>query len=790
MPPWIESFCKHIVPVMYSFIIIIILSANAAKIAFRDCTESCIFPLEYSISTNNTIDYVSLSSAFQISFDLKLWRSAPQTANIFDIYSLSSGSSLLSFSLESSTNTLQVYYKGSAVIGLSMAAVFKNPITYSSISIKIDPSSMTLQSETVITQLTPQPIITNTTVFTYGPRNYILSFGGNYAATAFGSARSITINGPVCCSQTSYYLTAWQQCSSALEYGFKTVSGCATCISYQCIDWTFRSTAMQKKELQYLEETKTSVYFAVGSYGNDPKRAGLCYRMKMKGVKSDIVMQVISARGDPNPHIIAGGGQLGLQEACTYSGTTVPQFPGGRGSDANPTWGDIYVGLNDKASCPYLPSVPLCQPAPPQDTMPILCNMTVWAGLGYKTLIQSFCQVTCPYQLYTATGLRRTDDVPNAQCSAGVPITTGLVLFKYMDCARPTYSNRALIGGPVDPNFQSVTPCRRDGYQRINSLPDRPSLEPTLRPSVKPVSASPSFDSLCCKNSDYYLYDWQYCANPADPANVNVTTCSPAPQYYSSVSDWGAQYGGWTDIQSLSPGGQLSRVQDCAKPFYAWGTGKGRFDPSNSKIVTCRRDGYTRINAPTYFPTAIPTPVSMPTPSPTYAPTSNTSLCCTENVYGPSQWPYCTNAADSSLKTTIQPTPSPTLQPLCCQETGHKGDSWKTCKNAADPSVIAGGAPVFPPTDVPTEEPTISPAPTPMSSNGTSDAVGVQQQKGGSTADTNSLSSPKWISIIGAVVLVGVILIIVAMCELCLRLTWRKELREKIRYSRIQRGQA
>lgn len=44
--------------------------------------------------------------------------------------------------------------------------------------------------------------------------------------------------GPVCCSQTSYYLTAWQQCSSALEYGFKTVSGCATCISYQCIDWS------------------------------------------------------------------------------------------------------------------------------------------------------------------------------------------------------------------------------------------------------------------------------------------------------------------------------------------------------------------------------------------------------------------------------------------------------------------------------------------------------------------------------------------------------------------------
>ena len=49
---------------------------------------------------------------------------------------------------------------------------------------------------------------------------------------------------------------------------------------------------MQARELQYLQETKESVFFAVGSYGNDPKRAGMCYRMKLRGVKSDIIMQV------------------------------------------------------------------------------------------------------------------------------------------------------------------------------------------------------------------------------------------------------------------------------------------------------------------------------------------------------------------------------------------------------------------------------------------------------------------------------------------------------------------
>ena len=229
------------------------------------------------------------------------------------------------------------------------------------------------------------------------------------------------------------------------------------------------------------------------------------------------------------------------------------------------------------------------------------------------------------------------------------------------------------------------------------------------------------------------------------------TTGSPAPQYYSSVSDWGAQYGGWTDIQScskipktpvcalnpadnlqdlcrwsfaqkirlagqfvasnptitqmcevqcpqelwkavgyrrldgsnltsscpanvgVSPGGQLSRVQDCAKPYYAWGTGKGRFDPSNSKIVTCRRDGYTRINTPTYSPTAVPTPVSMlnvslpttvpttvrtPSPSyvvtavPTFEPTQS-KQCCADTHYADWEWPYCSNAADPLVNANI-----------------------------------------------------------------------------------------------------------------------------------------
>ena len=110
---------------------------------------------------------------------------------------------------------------------------------------------------------------------------------------------------------------------------------------------------------------------------------------------------------------------MGLQEACTSSGSAAPQFPGDHGSESNPTFGDIYVGLNDKSSCYYLPTSPLCQPSPPQDNLQTLCNVSIWRGLTYKSTIQSLCQVACPSQLYQATGLRRSDEgVSSSTCTA------------------------------------------------------------------------------------------------------------------------------------------------------------------------------------------------------------------------------------------------------------------------------------------------------------------------------------------------------------------------------------
>ena len=153
----------------------------------------------------------------------------------------------------------------------------------------------------------------------------------------------------------------------------------------------------------------------------------------------------------------------------------------------------------------------------------------------------------------------------------------GLLLYKYMDCVRPTYSNKALISGPVDPNYQQVVPCRRDGYERINSLPSRPTRDPTPRPTRKPVSSSPTFDTLCCKNSDYYLYDWQYCANPADPKNVNVATCDVCMAY--SCVDWLAGSAGMKQREAA----YLARTGD--RVFF----GVGSYGSDPSKAGLCYR---------------------------------------------------------------------------------------------------------------------------------------------------------------------------------------------------------
>ena len=90
--------------------------------------------------------------------------------------------------------------------------------------------------------------------------------------------------GEMCCEYTPYGpASKWRACNNAANPSLGNVRTCDTCLSYQCLDWTAGSAAMQKREASFAANSGIQVYFAVGSYSNDPTRAGLCYRLNVKG---------------------------------------------------------------------------------------------------------------------------------------------------------------------------------------------------------------------------------------------------------------------------------------------------------------------------------------------------------------------------------------------------------------------------------------------------------------------------------------------------------------------------
>lgn len=54
------------------------------------------------------------------------------------------------------------------------------------------------------------------------------------------------------------------------------------------------SQLMQQREDEYKNATGDSVYFAVGSFGTDNSKGGLCYRITIPDSNRDIIAQAHS----------------------------------------------------------------------------------------------------------------------------------------------------------------------------------------------------------------------------------------------------------------------------------------------------------------------------------------------------------------------------------------------------------------------------------------------------------------------------------------------------------------
>ena len=136
--------------------------------------------------------------------------------------------------------------------------------------------------------------------------------------------------------------------------------------------------------------------------------------------------------------MVADGG-FGLFDACADG--PEPMY-----NSTKSKWGNQYGGVPTKAGCSQLPQYSVCQYNKPQDDLRTLCEFSfdagfrITAGSGVSTnpIIRKMCQVACPMELYTATGLRRSDEKPAVfTCGAGAQMEkSGGHLTRMMDCGK------------------------------------------------------------------------------------------------------------------------------------------------------------------------------------------------------------------------------------------------------------------------------------------------------------------------------------------------------------------
>lgn len=257
-----------------------------------------------------------------------------------------------------------------------------------------------------------------------------------------------------------------------------------------CIDWSFGSHAMVKRETAFNARQKDSVYFGIGTYGTsaDPQRGlGACYRLKVDTLDRDLLVQSVNTGSDVSGNqfdLQQGDGGTGAFNNC--AGKPGSMFPGD-----NNVWGHIYGGVDHRAECAKLP--PYTQDGSKmkasKDNLIALCEYAfdkkVRGEGGANPSLLDAHRVKCPEELIDMTGIQRSDDptsygtnddlrlegFPNVhKCMAGTPGgDTSYCLTRMMDCRKPSGAFKDNIKeNLVVPGRKLVQPCMPDGYTRVD----------------------------------------------------------------------------------------------------------------------------------------------------------------------------------------------------------------------------------------------------------------------------------------------------------------------------------
>ena len=250
------------------------------------------------------------------------------------------------------------------------------------------------------------------------------------------------------------------------------------------MDWTFQSKRMQNAEADFEKETGHSVYFGVGTNGTEqgPDGLGKCFQLNVENVDKPIIVQAVNTGSDvavDQFDLQVGDGGFGAFNDCAGD-EKVSMFAGGKDG-----WGNIYGGVDNKADCMNLPKYPqLWGDNPPNhiDNLQDLCSVSFDKGVrlegGGNPTITNMCEVSCPSQLTSITGMIPKNPGKNYTCNY-TPVQNSVkcgdhgnahCLTRMLDCRKPSASwkDNVHVDDFVD-GAKIVQPCGQDGYTRIDN---------------------------------------------------------------------------------------------------------------------------------------------------------------------------------------------------------------------------------------------------------------------------------------------------------------------------------
>lgn len=269
--------------------------------------------------------------------------------------------------------------------------------------------------------------------------------------------------------------------------------------SYACLDWSAGSRMWETQQRAFASRGGPDVLFGVGSFDSSSDQIGKCLLISVAGAAKPVLAQVINTGGDVHAGAfdlqqMAGG--VGLCNALAPSGT----FPdGSKASDsaspmfagesiADGTWGPTsYGGFQDVSGCDSLPEYPngphsdggAAMRLAGEKDLRTLCREAFALGLrvnsGANPAATEYRRVRCPSELYTMTGLRRTDEPSSCtetspeSCAPEAPFSgVSGVVTRMFDGCKPSGAWAGNVPF-ADPTYPYAVGCGPDGITRIDA---------------------------------------------------------------------------------------------------------------------------------------------------------------------------------------------------------------------------------------------------------------------------------------------------------------------------------